>query len=301
MSILVVGSVAYDKIVTPFDKRDRALGGSATYFSLAAQHFSKINLVGVIGDDFNPSDRKILADKDIDLQGLEVADGKTFFWSGEYMPNWNERITHDTQLNVFEHFKPKIPQAYREMPYVFLGNIAPTLQMEVLEQIETAKLVALDSMNLWMDIALDDLVKVLSKVDVLLINDSEARQLSGKNELLEAYRTIREMGPRILCIKQGEHGAILFSGDDIFIAPAYPLCKVVDPTGAGDSFAGGFIGYLASTDDISFDNLKKAVIYGSVMGSFTVESFSVDRCAAVTRDQIGTRYREFVEMTHFHQ
>ncbi|CAM2066915.1 PfkB domain-containing protein [Sulfidibacter corallicola] len=292
--------MAYDEIITPFDRRERALGGSATYFALAAQHFANVNLVAVIGDDFNLADRELLANHQIDLTGLEQVPGKCFFWKGEYLANWNDRITHDTQLNVFEHFKPKIPDSYRDNEIVFLGNIHPTLQLDVLNQMTQPRVVALDTMNLWIKETRTDLLETLKHVDCLLINDSEAAMLSGHRHLIEAARTIADMGPKTLCIKQGEHGALLIRGDRIFTAPAYPLCKVIDPTGAGDSFAGGFIGYLAANPDDSFENLKKAVIYGSVMGSFTVESFSIDRLASISQADIEDRYHAFVEITHFH-
>lgn len=299
MNILTVGSVAYDEVITPFDRRERALGGSATFFSIAARHFAPVSLVAVIGNDFNLADEQLLEHKGVDLAGLEKVDGKCFFWKGEYLANWNDRITHDTQLNVFEHFKPKVPHALRDSEVVFLGNIHPSLQLDVLNQIDKPKIVALDTMNLWIKETRADLIDTLKHVDFLLINDSEAAMLSGQRQLIEAAKTIAAMGPKTLCIKQGEHGALLIRGEEIFMAPAYPKCNVVDPTGAGDSFAGGFIGYLAAQNDLSFDTLKKAVIYGSVMGSFTVESFSVDRLASITRDDIEARYREFVTFTHF--
>ncbi|MDJ0836241.1 MAG: PfkB family carbohydrate kinase [Acidobacteriota bacterium] len=302
MSILTVGSVAYDDIVTPYDTRLRALGGSATYFALAAQHFTQISLVAVVGEDFNLADEDLLRHKGIDLKGLEKVAGKCFYWKGEYLANWNDRVTHDTQLNVFEHFQPKVPDNYRDAKYVFLGNIHPSLQAEVLRQMnDQPKMVALDTMNLWIKETRQDLIDVLGGVNVLLVNDSEAMMLSGQNHLIDAARTISQMGPQTLCIKQGEHGALLVQGDRIFIAPAYPLCKVIDPTGAGDCFAGGFMGYLAQTGDHSFENMKRAIIYGSVLGSFTVEAFSVDRCAGIDMAAISKRYHEFVDLCHFHE
>ncbi len=302
MTILTVGSVAYDDIITPFETRERALGGSATFFSIAAQLFAPVRLVAVIGDDFNYADEQLLRDKGVDMEGLERAAGKCFYYKGEYLPNWNDRVTHDTQLNVFQHFKPKLPHVYRDSDYVFLGNIHPSLQLDVLNQMsQRPKVVALDSMNLWIKEARSALLETLAHVDFLLINDSEARMLSGSHALPEAAETIARMGPSTLCIKQGEHGALLFQGDRIFAAPAYPLCQVVDPTGAGDAFAGGFLGYLAQTGSLLFDDLKRAVIYGSVLGSFTVESFSVDRCAALIREDVERRYHEFVALTHFHE
>lgn len=299
MSILTVGSVAYDDIITPYASRDRALGGSATYFALAAHHFTKIRLVAVIGEDFQKSDEKLIEDKGIDISGLERVEGRCFYWKGEYLPNWNDRISHDTQLNVFEHFDPKIPQDHRNSDYLFLGNIHPTLQTSVVKQMNRPRWVGLDTMNHWIDGAREDLLETLKHVDILLINDQEAKMLSGKQHLYEAAHAIFQMGPSTLCIKKGEHGALLFRGHDIFAAPAYPKCRVVDPTGAGDSFAGGFLGYLASVGRDDFDTLKKALIFGSVMGSYAVESFSVDRVAALTTDEIKTRYDEFVHMTHF--
>jgi len=301
MTILTVGSVAYDDIITPYDRRERSLGGSATFFSIAAQLFAPVRLVAVVGGDFNYADERLLREKGVDLEGLDRVEGRCFYWKGEYQANWNDRITHDTQLNVFQHFNPKLPDAYRDTDYVFLGNIHPELQLQVLNQMsKRPKIVALDSMNLWIKESRPKLLEVLRQVDFLLINDSEARMLSGQHDLPEAARTIAKMGPSTLCIKQGEHGALLFQGSRIFAAPAYPLCKVVDPTGAGDAFAGGFMGYLAQSGSLAFENLKRGVIYGSVLGSFTVESFSVDRCAALTSDDVAARYQEFVELTHFH-
>ena len=300
MSILVVGSVAYDDIITPYDRRERALGGAATYFALAAQHFSRVNLVAVVGEDFDTAYEQLLADRNIDLRGLEKVAGKCFYWKGEYLANWNDRVTHDTQLNVFEHFNPKIPDVYQNPDFLFLGNIHPELQLQVLQAMERRpKHVVLDTMNLWINISRDKLLETLSHVDILIINDSEAMMLSGNQHLVDAANTIAKMGPKIICVKRGEYGALLFAENRIFAAPAYPLCKVVDPTGAGDTFAGGFVGYLSINRDFSFANLKKAAIYGSVMGSFTVESFSVDRCASLDQEDINTRYRYFVELTHF--
>jgi len=300
MSILTVGSVAYDDIITPFDSRERSLGGSATYFGLAAQHFASVNLVAVVGEDFNLADEELLANKGVDLTGLEKVEGKTFYWKGEYMANWNDRVTHDTQLNVFEHFKPKLPDNYRDCEYLFLGNIHPSLQGDVLRQMSTRpKITALDTMNLWIQHTRTDLLEVIKQVDILLVNDSEAMMLSGQMQLVEAAKTIGRMGPSTVIIKQGEHGALLIQGERLFSVPAYPLCNVVDPTGAGDTFAGGFLGYLAKTGDHSFENMRRALVYGSVMGSFTVESFSIDRCAAIGLEDIEKRYAAFVELTHF--
>lgn len=302
MSILTVGSVAYDDIITPYDHCQRALGGAATYFALAAQHFHRVSLVAVVGDDFNDADEQLLRERNIDLNGLEKVPGQCFYWKGKYLPNWNERVTLDTQLNVFEHFKPKVPDDYRNCPMVFLGNIHPSLQLEVLNQMNAQpKIVALDTMNMWIENTRSELLETLKRVDILLINDSEAQMLSGEQHLIDAAQAIAKMGPTTLCIKRGEHGALLVQGDRIFVAPAYPLCKVKDPTGAGDTFAGGFLGHLASDSDCSFDNMKRAVIYGSVLGSFTVESFSVDRCVSLTMADIEARYDAFVEFAHFHR
>lgn len=301
MTILTVGSVAYDDIITPYDKRERSLGGSATYFAIAAKQFCDISLVAVIGEDFNYADENLLRDKGVDLQGLEKVEGKCFYWKGEYLANWNDRVTHDTQLNVFEHFNPKIPDSYRSSDYLFLGNIHPNLQLQVLNQMSSKpRFVALDTMNYWIKETRKELIEVLHNVDILLVNDSEAMMLSGEHHLVDAAKTIAKMGPSTVCIKQGEHGALLFQGDKAFAAPAYPFCKVIDPTGAGDSFAGGFLGYLAASEDQSFDTMRRAVIYGSVLGSFAVESFSVDKTASLTADDIEKRYHEFVDLSHFH-
>ncbi|MCB1042949.1 MAG: bifunctional hydroxymethylpyrimidine kinase/phosphomethylpyrimidine kinase [Acidobacteria bacterium] len=298
MSILVVGSVAYDDIITPFASRQRALGGSAIYFSLAAQHFTPISMVAVIGDDFKQSDMRLLESHRIDTTGLIRESGPCFYWKGEYLGNWNDRITHATHLNVFEHFNPVIPHDYRKAEIVFLGNIAPELQNKVLDQVEHPRIVALDTMNYWISHAKEALIETLRRVNILIVNDSEARLLSGEQSIIEAARTIRAMGPTILCIKRGEHGALLWYDDQVFVAPAYPMCEVVDPTGAGDSFAGGFLGYLAR-QKLDIHALRRAVVHGSVMGSFTVESFSVDRLAAIGTDDVNKRYQAFVDMTHF--
>ncbi|PIE02296.1 MAG: sugar kinase [Acidobacteria bacterium] len=299
MSILTVGSVAYDHIITPYAERKRSLGGSVVYFSLAAQHFSAVNLVAVVGEDFDQKDADIMTSHNINLDGLERKAGKTFFWKGEYLANWNDRITHETQLNVFETFSPEIPESYKDTEVVFLGNIAPELQSQVLDQMNQPKMVILDSMNLWISTAKPALLQVLKRVDHLLINDSEAKMLGGKENLMEAAKVIREMGPTTLCIKKGEHGAMLIHQDKVFIAPAFPFCNVVDPTGAGDSFAGGYVGYLASAGKTDWETLKKAVVYGSIMGSHTVEAFSVDRLVELNQRGIANRYKQFVNMTHF--
>ena len=299
MSILTVGSVAYDHIITPYDERERSLGGSVVYFSLAAQHFSPINLVAVVGDDFTRQDADVLTSHHINLDGLEYRTGKTFSWKGEYLANWNDRVTHDTQLNVFETFNPEIPASYKDTEVVFLGNIAPKLQKQVLDQMNKPRIVVLDTMNLWITKNRNDLLEVLKHVDHLLINDSEARLLSGKTNIMDAAKVISEMGPSTLCIKKGEHGALLIRDEQVFTAPAYPFCRVVDPTGAGDSFAGGYVGYVTAAGNEDWSTLKKATIFGSIMGSYTVEAFSVDSLLALDQEKMMARYEKFVEMTHF--
>jgi sugar/nucleoside kinase (ribokinase family) len=295
MSILVVGSVAYDGIETPFGKRDRILGGSATYLSLTSSYFSNsVNLVGVVGNDFAASDVELLRKRGVNLEGLKVDDsGKTFFWAGRYHYDLNTRDTLDTQLNVFENFRPEIPEAWRKGGIVCLGNIAPSLQSLVLDQVEQPRLVICDTMNFWIEGAREDLIKTLSRVDVLIINDSEARELSGQPNLVKAAMKIRELGPSTLIIKKGEHGALLFTGEEIFSAPAFPVLDIFDPTGAGDTFMGGFAGWLASTDDISAENMRRAVIYGSVMASFCVEKFGPERLMDLDEDAIRFRYEAF--------
>jgi sugar/nucleoside kinase (ribokinase family) len=295
MSLLVVGSVAYDGIETPFGKTDRILGGSATYISLASSYFAKqINLVGVVGNDFADEDIDLLKSKDIDLEGLQIdKSGKTFFWKGKYHYDLNNRDTLDTQLNVFEHFNPVIPESYKDAKYVALGNIEPSLQGRVLEQVNKPDFVVMDTMNLWIEITPDALKETLKGVDLLVINDSEARELAEEPNLIKAADKVRAMGPNMLIIKKGEHGALLFTGDEIFSAPAYPVIDIFDPTGAGDSFLGGLLGWVDYTNDLSTDNLRKAVIFGSVMASFCVEKFGPERLKNLTEKEIYDRYREF--------
>lgn len=299
MSILVVGSVALDTVKTPFGSVEDALGGAAVYFSAAASCFAPVNLVGVVGEDFEASQLEFLRQKNVDLRGLETKQGKTFRWGGIYHDDMNTRDTTFTHLNVFESFQPKIPEAYRDTKYIFLANIAPKLQLDVLNQVNSPELVALDTMNYWIEGGLPDLQQVLRSVDVLLVNDSEAEQLSGESNLVKAARKIQAMGPRVIIIKKGEHGALMFSDDAVFWAPAYPLEALFDPTGAGDTFAGGFMGYLAGSGSLSTESFRRALIYGSTMASFCVEKFSLERLQEVSDDEIRSRFNEFWQMTQF--
>ena len=299
MSILVVGSVAYDTVETPFGRAERVLGGSASFFSVAASFFVPVSLVGVVGSDFGEKERAAFAGRDIDLAGLEVADGLTFHWGGKYSFDLNSRDTLFTDLNVFQSFKPKIPAAYRQSKQVFLGNIDPELQRDVLDQVEKPDLVACDTMNFWISGRLEELKKTLARVDVLLINDAEARQLSGEWNLVKAARVIRGMGPKTLVLKKGEHGVIMFTEQGAFAAPAYPLEEVFDPTGAGDTFAGGFLGYLAGAPARDEATLRRAIVMGSTLASYCVEAFSLDRLLRLTRAEIDERFRLFKRLTHF--
>ncbi len=301
MALLVVGSLGIDDIETPFDKVENALGGSATYISLAASYFtSPIHLVGVVGDDFDKKYIELLEDHDIDLEGLQIIEGgKTFRWGGKYHYDLNVRDTLFTHLGVFENFDPVIPEKSRKAKYVMLGNILPKLQLSVLDQMDNPQFVVCDTMNLWIETTLEDLKEVLKRVNVLIINDSEARLLSKEPNLIRAARIIQEMGPEFLIIKKGEHGALLFGEGNIFSAPAYPLENIFDPTGAGDVFAGGFTGYLHNTRDLSFENMKRAVIYGSAMASFAVEQFSTKGLEDLTKLQIQDRFLEFMEISRF--
>jgi sugar/nucleoside kinase (ribokinase family) len=302
MSLLVVGTVAFDAIETPFGKTDKIVGGAASYIALAASYFNRdISLVSVIGDDFPKSFLDTLSKEGVDLEGLQIKKGeKSFFWSGRYHNDLNTRDTLDTQLNVLEKFDPVVPAKARDCEFLMLGNLAPAIQQSVISQMKTRpKLIVLDTMNFWMDIAMDDLKKTLGMIDVLTINDSEARQLSGEYSLVKAARKILKMGPSVLVIKKGEHGALLFNNEEVFFAPALPLEEVFDPTGAGDSFAGGFIGYLAKTKDISFDNMKRAIIFGSAMASFTVEKFGTERLIGLSEEDVEDRVQEFVDLVQF--
>jgi len=300
MPLLVVGSVAFDALETPSGKVDRTLGGAATYFAVAASFFTHVNLVGVVGDDFTPRDASIFRGRRIDTRGLERAPGKTFFWAGRYSENLNDRITLATDLNVFASFNPRLPEPYRNSRYVFLANIHPDLQRSVLQQIRVRpKIVALDTMNYWIERTPAELRETLRHTQILMINDAETRQLSSEYNLLRAARHIFRLGPRTLVIKRGEHGALLVHGGSVFSVPAFPLEEVHDPTGAGDSFAGGFMGYLAGVGRVNHVTLRRAMVYGSVLGSFAVERFGLDRLRRLTRREISARARLFHRLTHF--
>lgn len=299
MDIVVVGSVAYDSVETAAGKRQDSLGGSATFFSLSAASFCQPGLVAVVGEDFASSDLAILKSKQIGLSGLKVEDGDTFRWGGVYHEDMNGRDTLFTDFNVFETFKPQLSREERQSEIVFLGNIVPQIQLDVLNQIDNPQFVAADTMNLWIDIARDDLERVLTRIDALFINDEEAQQLTGKRSMPQAAQAIFNMGPKLVIIKRGEHGAIVFSEDDVFYAPAYPLERVVDPTGAGDTFAGGFMGYLTKTRDFSTANIRRAAIVGSLMASFCVEGFGVERLIEVDENDIQRRYQAFTDLTTF--
>jgi sugar/nucleoside kinase (ribokinase family) len=300
LKILVVGSVAYDAVETPAGKRESQLGGAATYFSVAASYFTEVGMIGVVGKDFNPDDIAMLESHNIDTSGLVKADGKTFRWTGEYMEDINTAVTLDTQLNVFGEFEPELSDAHANAPYLFLANIDPTLQLKVLNAMATRpKMVANDTMNLWIDIAKPVLTELISKVDTLLINEEEAKQLTGEDHLPDAAQAIIKLGPNSTVIKRGEYGATLFGDGFSFAAPAYPLKRVVDPTGAGDSFAGGFMGYLASVDKVNEESLRTAAIVGSTMASFAVEDFGLDRTKNLTKSDIDERFQAFVDITRF--
>ena len=299
--LVIVGTVAFDAIETPFGKTDKILGGAATYIGLSSAQFDiDPAIVSVVGGDFLQSDIQMLESKGINTQGLEVVkEGKTFFWSGKYHNDMNSRDTLATELNVLETFTPVVPDSYKDAQVVMLGNLHPMVQMSVIEQMHDPKMVVLDTMNFWMDIALDDLKKVISKVDVITINDEEARQLSGAYSLVNASKIIMEMGPKYVVIKKGEHGALIFHEDEMFFAPAMPLAEVFDPTGAGDTFAGGFTGYLAKTGDYSFESMKRAIIYGSCLASFCVEKFGTQRMEHLTKKEIDLRLQKFKSLTQY--
>jgi sugar/nucleoside kinase (ribokinase family) len=300
--LVIVGTVAFDAIETPFGKTDKILGGAATYIGLSASNFNVDSAaVSVVGGDFPQEYLDLLKNRNIDIEGIEIVkEGKTFFWSGKYHNDMNSRDTLATELNVLEHFNPIVPENYKDAEVVMLGNLHPMVQQGVLDQMtKKPKLAILDTMNFWMDIALDDLLSVIKNVDVITINDEEARQLTGEYSLVVAARKIQEMGPKYVVIKKGEHGALLFHDDNVFYAPALPLEEVFDPTGAGDTFAGGFAGYLAKTGDFSFENMKTAVIYGSTLASFCVEKFGTERMQTLTDKEIYKRLDQFKSLTQF--
>ncbi|MDX5442733.1 MAG: PfkB family carbohydrate kinase [Hymenobacteraceae bacterium] len=302
MSLLVVGSMAFDALETPFGKTDKIVGGAATYISLSSSYFVKpVNVVSVVGGDFDQDHVKQMHARDISTEGVQVKENeKSFFWSGRYFNDMNSRETLFTELNVLGDFDPIVPESYQGCEFLMLGNLAPQVQKTVIERLENRpKLIVMDTMNFWMDIALEDLKETIAMVDVLSINDEEARQLSGDYSLVKAAKKIMAMGPKFLIIKKGEHGALLFHENRVFFAPALPLEEVFDPTGAGDTFAGGFIGYLASTNEISFENMKRAIIYGSAMASFCVEKFGTERLKNLSEEEINERVQQFVELVQF--
>ena len=302
MRLVTVGSVAFDAIETPFGKTDKIVGGAGTFITLSASFFVKSQgIISVVGDDFPTDTLEFMNSRGINTSGIQIKEGeKTFFWSGKYHNDMNSRDTLITELNVLEHFDPIVPEAFSQADYVMLGNLSPQVQRQVIERMaKRPKLIAMDTMNFWMDIAMDDLRETISMVDVLIINDEEARQLSKEYSLLKASKIIRAMGPKILIIKKGEHGALLFHENDVFFAPALPLEEVFDPTGAGDTFAGGFMGYLAATDDISFENMKRAIIAGSALASFSVEKFGTTRLTEITESDMEKRMQQFVSLTNF--
>ncbi|MDP4267462.1 MAG: PfkB family carbohydrate kinase [Bacteroidota bacterium] len=302
MSLLIVGTVAFDAIETPFGKTEKIIGGAATYIGLAASNFTnKVNLVSVVGNDFPQDAIEMMKKHNINTEGLQIIkDGKTFFWSGKYHNDMNSRDTLITELNVLADFNPVVPDSYQDCDFLMLGNLTPSVQLSVINQLKKRpKFIAMDTMNFWMDNALDDLKKVISKVDVLTINDEEARQLSGEYSLVKAAQKILKMGLKYLIIKKGEHGALLFDTKKVFFAPALPLKEVFDPTGAGDTFAGGFMGYLSATKDISFENMKRAIIYASALASFTVEKFGIERLLELNKKLINDRVRLFIDLSQF--
>ena len=301
MSVLVVGSVALDSVETPFGKAERVIGGSGTFFSASASHLAPVQLVGVVGNDYPMDQLEPLRARGVDMAGLEQAEGNSFRWRGRYRHDLNSAETLETHLGVFSHFSPKIPPQFRDAPFVFLANIDPRLQLDVLQQVQKPKLVACDTMNFWIESRRPDIIELIKHVDLITLNDAEARQLTDCFNLVKAARWIMERGPEMVVIKKGEHGAFLFKQDSIFFAPAYPLESVFDPTGAGDSFAGGFMGYLARSGDLSDANLRRAVVYGSAMGSFAVEKFSVQRLLEITPNDIASRVADFHALVAFEE
>lgn len=299
MSILCVGSVALDSVETPFGKADRVLGGSAVYFSAAATVFNPVQLVGVVGDDYPVDELRFLEERGADLSGIEHASGKSFFWAGRYHYDLNTRDTLDTQLGVFAEFEPKIPDTFRDARFVFLGNIDPALQHDVLDQVAAPEVVACDTMNFWIEGAREPLLELLGRVRILMVNDEEVRQLAGQANLLKAARWVQDQGPEIVVVKKGEHGAILFADDWMFHVPGFPLEEVFDPTGAGDSFAGGFMGHLARSGEVTPATLRRAMVFGSALGSFACERFSVERLRDLHTDDVAARVEEFRRLTAF--
>jgi sugar/nucleoside kinase (ribokinase family) len=299
MALLVVGSIALDSVETPFGRREEVLGGSATYFSTAASFFGPVRIVATVGEDFPEEHVRFLASRGIDVSGLERRPGRTFRWKGRYDFDLNQAHTLDTQLNVFADFEPRLPAAHRGSEYVFLGNIDPDLQRQVLDQVHAPRFVACDTMNFWITSKRDSLLETLRRVDMLFVNDAEVRQLAGEHNVVKAARGILTMGPRSLVVKRGEYGALLFTGDHVFAASAYPLPSLFDPTGAGDSFAGGFMGYVARTGHENVHVLRRAIVLGGVLASFAVEQFSLDRLKTLTPEEIRGRYGEFRQLTHF--
>ena len=299
MDILVIGSVAFDSVVTPFGRGDDVLGGSATYFSTSASFFTGVQLVAVVGEDFPEEPRRFLASRGVDLTGLQTSPGQTFRWKGRYGYDLSEAHTLETHLNVFETFHPQLPESYRQAKYVFLANIDPELQLEVLRQVERPQLIACDTMNFWIESKRDALVHTLGYVDILVINEAEVRQLAAEANLVRASRAVLAMGPKTLVVKRGEYGVLVFTEHSIFSAPAYPLEEVFDPTGAGDTFAGGFMGYLAATNNLTDETIRKATVFGSVMASFTVEDFSLNRLRQLNWAEVEDRFRHFQALTAF--
>ena len=299
MDILVIGSVAFDSVETPFGRGDDVLGGSATYFSTSASFFTGVQLVAVVGEDFPEEPRQFLSSRGVDLAGLQTCPGRTFRWKGRYGYDLNEAQTLETHLNVFETFHPELPESYRKAQYVFLANIDPELQLEVLQQVERPKLIACDTMNFWIDSKRDALIRTLGHVHILVINEAEVRQLANEANLVKASRAVLTMGPKTLVVKRGEYGVLVFTEHSIFSAPAYPLEEVFDPTGAGDTFAGGFMGYLAATNNLSDETIRKATVFGSVMASFAVEDFSLNRLRELGWAEVENRFRHFQALTAF--
>ena len=297
MSLLVVGSIAFDSVETPTDRRDNVIGGSATYFSYAASYFTPVNLVGVVGEDWPAEHTALLESRNINTEGLEIKPGeKTFSWKGKYLPNMNDRETLEVNLNVFETFSPVLPESYKDTPFVFLANGAPTVQMQVLDQVSNPKLVVADTMDLWINIQKNDLLELIKRIDGLVLNDSEARLLTGEENLVKAGKAVLELGAKFCVLKKGEHGAMYFDEDDCYVLPAFPTDQVLDPTGAGDSFAGGMMGYLASQDAIDPASIKRALVYGTLVASFNVEDFSLQRMKQIEREALEQRFLQYQQM-----